>query len=83
MQLILKKHCCVSLQMKNQICFFLLLFMEFIIWKKNKKPTDFLSAIKEIEQDKFLKLKNIEKEIMLDYTLFVFFERCMNKFLAT
>ena len=59
--------------------------MEFIIWKKNKKPTDFLSAIKEIEQDKFLKLKNTEKEIMLDYTLFGFFERCMilNKFLAT
>ena len=51
--------------------------------KKNKKATDFLSAIKEIEQDKFLKLKNIEKEIMLDYTLFGFFERCMNKFLAT
>ena len=45
--------------------------------KNNRKPSDFNSAISIIGQDKFLKLKEIEKETMLDYTQFVFFERCM------
>ena len=45
--------------------------------QKNKKPTDFASAIQIIGQNRFLKLEQIEKEIMLDYTQFGFFDRCM------
>ena len=45
--------------------------------QKNEKPTDFLSARYIIGQGKFLKLKQIEKEIILGYTQFGFFDRCM------
>ena len=45
--------------------------------KKNEKPVDFLTAKNAIGTEKFLKLKAIEKEIMLYYTQFGFFDRCM------
>ena len=45
--------------------------------QQNEKPADFISAKNAIGQEKFLKLKEIEKEIMLDYTQFGFFDRCM------
>ena len=58
--------------------------MHFHIYKKNERAADFPSAIQIIGQDRFLKLKQIEKEIMLDYTQFGFFDRCMklNELLA-
>ena len=40
--------------------------------QKNKKPKDFLTAIKTIGEEKFLKLKEIEKNIMLDLPSLVF-----------
>ena len=45
--------------------------------QKNEKPVDFLTAKNAIGTEKFLKLKVIEKEIMLDYTQFGFFDQCM------
>lgn len=44
--------------------------------KNQQKPIDFNSAVSIIGQDKFLKLKEIEKEIILN-TQFGFFDRCM------
>ena len=44
---------------------------------KNEKPADFPSAIQIIGQDRFLKLKQIENKIMLDYNQFGFFDKCM------
>ena len=45
--------------------------------KNPQKPIDFNSAVSIIVQDKFVKLKDIEKEIILNYTQFGFFDRCM------
>lgn len=44
--------------------------------KNQQKPIDFNSAVSIIGQDKFLKLQEIEKEIILN-TQFGFFDRCM------
>lgn len=45
--------------------------------KLQKKPLNFNAAVDTIGQDKFLKLKETEKHVMLDYTQFGFFDRCM------
>ena len=45
--------------------------------QRNEKPADFFLAANTIGQEKFLKLKEIEKDIMLDYTQFGFFNPCM------
>ena len=45
--------------------------------KTQQNPPDFNSTVYSIGQDKFLKLKEIEEYVMLDYTQFVFFDRCM------
>ena len=64
--------------------FFLSVVYALSYLQKNEKPKDFLTAIKTIGEEKFLKLKEIEKNIMLDYTQFVFFENCtiLNEILA-
>ena len=53
--------------------------------QKNEKPSDFLAAKNAIGTEKFLKLNEIKKEIMLDYTKFGFIDRCvkLNNLLAT
>ena len=59
---------------KNHLFYSVIYALAYL--KNNRKPSDFNSAISIIGQDKFLKLKEIEKETMLDYTQFVFFENC-------
>ena len=53
--------------------------------QKNEQPSDFLAAKNAIGTEKFLKLNEIKKEIMLDYTKFGFIDRCvkLNHLLAT
>ena len=54
-------------------CFFSSVVYALAYLKKNEKPVDFLTAKNAVGQEKFLKLKAIEREIMLDYTQFGFF----------
>lgn len=51
---------------------------------ENIKDINFTYAVNTIGQEKFLKLKETEKDIMLDYTQFGFFDQYMklNDFLA-
>ena len=58
-------------------CFFSSVVYVLAYLKKNEKLVDFLTAKNAIGQEKFLKLKAIEREIMLDYTQFGFFDQCM------
>ena len=46
--------------------FFLSVVYTLSYLQRNEKPKDFLTAIKTIGEEKFLKLKEIEKNIMLD-----------------
>ena len=55
-------------------CFFSPVVYALSYLQKNEKPIDFLAAKNAIGPEKFLKLKEIEKEIMLDYTQFGFFD---------
>lgn len=74
---------CFPIEAESNLLFSAVIYGIYYL-QKNEKPTDFLSAIEKIGQDKILKLEQIKKEIMLDYTLFGFFECCMrlNKVLA-
>ena len=45
--------------------------------KTEKRPITFESAIDILGRENFLKLKEIQQEIMLDYTQFGFLDRCM------
>ena len=58
-------------------CFFSSVVYALSYLQKNEKPVNFSSARDAIGPEKFLKLKEIEKDIMLDYTQFGFFEWCM------
>lgn len=57
--------------------FFSSVVYELAYLPKNEKPLNFLSATNIIGQDKFLKLKEIEKDIILCYTQFGYFNRCV------
>lgn len=46
-------------------------------FKTKERPIKFESIIDVLVRKNFLKLKEIEQEIMLDYTHFGFFDRCM------
>ena len=78
-----KKLLCFSLEDEPNL-FFSSVIYALSYLQKNEKPADFPSAIQIVGQDRFLKLNQIEKEIMLDYTQFGFFDRCMklNELLA-
>ena len=70
------KNCCFPPETEPNL-FFSSVIYALSYLQKNEKPTDFSSAKEIIGHDRFLKLKQIEKEIMLDYTQFGFFDRCM------
>ena len=65
-------------------CFFSAVVYALAYLQKNEKPLDFSSAKNAIGSEKFLKLNSVKKEIMLDYTLFGFFDKCikLNNLLA-
>ena len=70
-----KETLCFHSDSESNLLFSAVIYRIYYL-KANEKP-NFLSAIKKIDQGKFVKLKQIEKEIMLDYPFFGFFKRCM------